>query len=48
MTRFLGLDGNLAVGYDINWTDGWNQMLNDFVNAETEIYDPRHCTFLLG
>ncbi|KAN0076355.1 putative alpha-1,3-glucan synthase [Elaphomyces granulatus] len=46
MTRFLGLDGNLAAGYDVpvDWTDGWNQMLltNDFVNAETGQYDPRH------
>ena len=45
----------VRLGYDvpINWTDGWNQMLltNDFVNAETRIYDPRHmhiCTLLSG
>ncbi|KKY24110.1 putative alpha-glucan [Phaeomoniella chlamydospora] len=46
LTRFLGMDGNLAAGYDtvINWVDSWNTMLltNDFVNADTGKYDPRH------
>ena len=46
LTRFLGMDGNLAAGYDteVNWVDSWNRMLitNDFVNAETGQYDPRH------
>lgn len=46
MTRFLGMDGNLAAGYDtpVDWTDAWNEMLttNDFVNANTGKFDPRH------
>lgn len=46
LTRFLGLDGNLAAGYDAptNWVDQWNTFLvsNDFVNAETGEFDPRH------
>lgn len=46
LTRFLGMDGNLAAGYDtvINWVDSWNTMLitNDFVNSQTGKFDPRH------
>ncbi|KAJ9317012.1 CAZyme family GH13 [Paecilomyces variotii] len=46
MTRFLGMDGNLEAGYDtpVDWVDAWNEMLitNDFVNANTGKYDPRH------
>lgn len=46
LTRFLGMDGNLAAGYDapLNWVDAWNTMLlsNDFVNANTGVFDPRH------
>ncbi|KAI9821263.1 MAG: Cell wall alpha-1,3-glucan synthase ags1 [Pycnora praestabilis] len=46
LTRFLGMDGNLASGYDapINWVDAWNTMLltNDMVNANTGEFDPRH------
>ncbi|KAG9187849.1 alpha-1,3-glucan synthase [Alternaria panax] len=46
LTRFLGLDGNLAAGYDVpvNFVDAWNTMLttNDLVNAETGKFDPRH------
>lgn len=46
MTRFLGMDGNLEAGYDSprNWVDQWNNMLmtNDFVNANTGKFDPRH------
>ncbi|KAF2667663.1 alpha-1,3-glucan synthase [Microthyrium microscopicum] len=47
LTRFLGMDGNLEAGYDANggsWTDAWNTMLltNDFVNANTGLFDPRH------
>jgi alpha-1,3-glucan synthase len=46
LTRFLGLDGNLAAGYDIpvDWFGGWNDILvsNDLVNANTGKYDPRH------
>ena len=46
LTRFLGMDGNLASGYDapLNWVDAWNTMLltNDLVNPNTGIFDPRH------
>ena len=46
LTRFLGMDGNLEAGYDAptNWVDAWNQFLvsNDFVNANTGEFDPRH------
>ena len=46
LTRFLGMDGNLAAGYDtpVDWTDAWNLMLvsNDMINANTGKFDPRH------
>ncbi|CAP82936.1 Pc15g00500 [Penicillium rubens Wisconsin 54-1255] len=46
LTRFLGMDGNLAAGYDVpvNWTEAWYQMVltNDMVNANTGKFDPRH------
>ncbi|KAF2462832.1 uncharacterized protein BDR25DRAFT_298919 [Lindgomyces ingoldianus] len=46
LTRFLGMSGNLAAGYDvpINFVDAWNTMLttNDMINAETGEFDPRH------
>ncbi|KAH8691393.1 alpha-1,3-glucan synthase Ags2 [Talaromyces proteolyticus] len=46
LTRFLGLDGNLAAGYDLptDWVTMWNLMLlsNDLVNANTGKFDPRH------
>ncbi|KAK9561836.1 Cell wall alpha-1,3-glucan synthase ags1 [Aspergillus fumigatus] len=46
LTRFLGMDGNLAAGYDVplDWVDMWRQMLrsNDLVNANTGKFDPRH------
>ncbi|KAJ5273224.1 hypothetical protein N7478_008349 [Penicillium angulare] len=46
LTRFLGMDGNLAAGYDIpvNWTEAWYDMIltNDLVNANTGKFDPRH------
>lgn len=46
LTRFLGLDGNLAAGYDVpvDWTDAWNVMVqsNDMLNANTGEFDPRH------
>ncbi|KAL3470643.1 hypothetical protein BJX99DRAFT_264045 [Aspergillus californicus] len=46
LTRFLGLDGNLAAGYDtpVDWTDAWNLMVmtNDLINANTGKFDPRH------
>lgn len=46
LTRFLGMDGNLAAGYDtpVDWTEAWYQMLlsNDMVNPNTGEFDPRH------
>ncbi|EFQ35820.1 alpha amylase [Colletotrichum graminicola M1.001] len=46
MTRFLGLSGNLEAGYDLptDWVQTWNQMIltNDFYNANTGKFDPRH------
>jgi alpha-1,3-glucan synthase len=46
LTRFLGMDGNLAAGYDapLNWVDAWNTMVlsNDMVNPNTGVFDPRH------
>lgn len=46
MTRFLGLSGNLEAGFDLplDWVDAWNHMLltNDFYNANTGEFDPRH------
>jgi alpha-1,3-glucan synthase len=49
LTRFLGMDGNLAAGYDtpINWVDAWNTIVvtNDLVNANPGGpggFDPRH------
>ncbi|KAK4539476.1 hypothetical protein LTR36_010912 [Oleoguttula mirabilis] len=46
LTRFLGMDGNLTAGYDVptDFVDIWNTMLttNDFLNANTGDFDPRH------
>ncbi|KAI1946355.1 Cell wall alpha-1,3-glucan synthase ags1 [Ophidiomyces ophidiicola] len=46
LTRFLGIDGKLAAGHDIpgDWVEGWYRMLitNDFINANTGKFDPRH------
>ncbi|KAG5645233.1 hypothetical protein DXG03_006650 [Asterophora parasitica] len=46
LSRFLGMDGNLQVAYDIstNFVTAWNQMFvsNDFLNAQTGLVDPRH------
>ncbi|KAJ5666320.1 uncharacterized protein N7477_008768 [Penicillium maclennaniae] len=46
LTRFLGMDGNLAAGYDIpvSWTEAWYEMIltNDMINANTGKFDPRH------
>lgn len=46
LTRFLGMDGNLAAGYDlpVNWTEAWYEMIltNDMINANTGKFDPRH------
>ncbi|KAF8964043.1 modular protein with glycoside hydrolase family 13 and glycosyltransferase family 5 domains [Flammula alnicola] len=46
ISRFLGMDGNLQVAYDIdvNFVTAWNQMFvnNDFLNPSTGLLDPRH------
>ncbi|CAA7271667.1 unnamed protein product [Cyclocybe aegerita] len=46
IARFLGMDGNLQVAYDIsvNFVEAWNEMFvrNDFVNPTTKRVDPRH------
>ncbi|CAL1704520.1 unnamed protein product [Somion occarium] len=46
LTRFLGMDGNLQVAFDVdtNFITAWNQMFvnNDFLNAQTGKVDPRH------
>ena len=46
LSRFLGMDGNLQVAYDVdtNFVTAWNQMFvnNDFLNAATGQVDPRH------
>ncbi|KAF8654127.1 hypothetical protein AX16_003658 [Volvariella volvacea WC 439] len=46
LARFLGMDGNLRVAYDIdvNFVTAWNQMFvsNDFLNAFSGEVDPRH------
>ncbi|WVQ94915.1 hypothetical protein IAU59_002001 [Kwoniella sp. CBS 9459] len=46
LCRFLGMDGNLQVAYDVdvNFVTAWNQMVgsNEFLNSETGEFDPRH------
>jgi alpha-1,3-glucan synthase len=46
LSRFLGLDGNLDVAFDIgsNFVTAWNEMMvnNDFLNSATGLLDPRH------
>ena len=46
LTRFLGMDGNLLVAYDVdvNFITAWNQMVvnDDFLNPNTGKLDPRH------
>ncbi|KAI0079915.1 glycoside hydrolase family 13 and glycosyltransferase family 5 protein [Panus rudis PR-1116 ss-1] len=46
LTRFLGMDGNLQVAFDVdtNFITAWNQMFvnNDFLNPNTGKLDPRH------
>ena len=46
LTRWLGMDGNLDVAYDIdmNFVTAWNQMFvsNDFINPQSGAVDPRH------
>lgn len=46
IARFLGMDGNLQVAYDVdvNFVTAWNQMFvkNDFLNPSSGKMDPRH------
>lgn len=46
LSRFLGMDGNLNVAYDVdvNFITAWNEMFvdNDFINQMTGLLDPRH------
>jgi alpha-1,3-glucan synthase len=46
LTRFLGMDGQLAIpnDIDVNFVTAWNEMVltNDFLNANTGQMDPRH------
>lgn len=46
LARFLGMDGNLQVAFDIssNFITSWNELVvnDDFLNAETGEFDPRH------
>ncbi|THH17817.1 hypothetical protein EW146_g3074 [Bondarzewia mesenterica] len=46
LTRFLGMDGNLQVAFDVdvNFVTAWNEMFvnNDFLNPGSGAVDPRH------
>lgn len=46
LLRFLGLDGNLEVAYDIpaDFARAWSEMVvrDDLFNAYNGTYDPRH------
>ncbi|KAE9391982.1 hypothetical protein BT96DRAFT_979605 [Gymnopus androsaceus JB14] len=46
LTRFLGMDGNLAVAYEVdtNFITAWSKIFvdNDFINSQTNELDPRH------
>ncbi|KAF8274895.1 modular protein with glycoside hydrolase family 13 and glycosyltransferase family 5 domains [Lactarius quietus] len=46
LTRFLGMDGNLQVAFDVatNFVTAWNQMFvdNDMINPNTGQVDPKH------
>jgi alpha-1,3-glucan synthase len=46
LCRFLGMDGNLQVAYDVdtNFVTAWNQMVqtNDFLDPYTGAFDPLH------
>jgi alpha-1,3-glucan synthase len=46
LTRFLGMDGNLQVAFDIdtNFVTSWNQIFvdNDMINPNTGTVDPKH------
>ncbi|OLL21883.1 Cell wall alpha-1,3-glucan synthase ags1 [Neolecta irregularis DAH-3] len=46
LTRFLHMDGNLQVAYDlpVDFAESWNLMSvnDDFVNPNTDVIDPKH------
>lgn len=46
LLRFLGMDGSVEAAYDLpkNWVAAWATMVNsnDFLNANTGLFDPRH------
>ncbi|KAG8940827.1 Cell wall alpha-1,3-glucan synthase ags1 [Tulasnella sp. 424] len=46
LSRFLGMDGNLQVAYDVdvNFVSAWNQIFidNDMINYNTGVIDPKH------
>ena len=46
LTRFLGMDGNLQVAYDVdvNFITAWNEMFlyDDFINPNNGTVDPKH------
>ncbi|EIN07319.1 modular protein with glycoside hydrolase family 13 and glycosyltransferase family 5 domains [Punctularia strigosozonata HHB-11173 SS5] len=46
LTRFLGMDGNLQVAFDVdsNFVTSWKEMFvnDDFVNPNTNEIDPKH------
>lgn len=46
LLRFLGMDGDMQAAYDleVDWVKAWNTMIltNDFLNANTGKFDPRH------
>lgn len=46
LTRWLGMDGNLLAAFDvdINFVTAWNEMVvnNEFINSQTNEFDPRH------
>ncbi|PYH45918.1 alpha-1,3-glucan synthase [Aspergillus saccharolyticus JOP 1030-1] len=46
LERFLGMDGNLAAGYDVpvDFIEAWKEMVitNDLINPNTGVFDPRH------
>ncbi|KIO16968.1 hypothetical protein M407DRAFT_12567, partial [Tulasnella calospora MUT 4182] len=46
LSRFLGMDGNLQVAYDVgvNFVSAWNQIFidNDMINYNTGLVDPKH------
>lgn len=46
LVRFLGMDGNLTAGFDvdINFVNTWNRIIatNDLINPTTKEFDPRY------